>query len=436
LSKAQFKVVAGALRNRKYLKEVIQERGLIDKDNKQLNNIFNLGLNHYKNNNKFPTNIVMEDLLEDKIDNEETLEKYINLVEKIYSADVNDVDFYHFLSKAKDEKKDRLMQTGLSKVIDTLEFGKREQAEKEVFRLAKLLRKSDTGSRVKRSSIIDDDYVDYYLAPGDPMIGTSMKKLNDILGGGTIRGDLVIWQAGTGRGKSLALMEQADFSFEHEKVNVIFVTVEMGMRKQQDRFVARRLKTLYNTIKTKQAPVEHIQDLRDEIESRKNKFEIIDVPINSSTDIIRLEVEDFVRRNGKVDVIIVDPVYMIKALDDKDASWEEKGQALLELKQIGADFDSVVHTANQIKNKDLNSLEPDTDSGSQSFLYTAGATIALNIIMTDKMRKKNAAKIKAVKARDGEAGASFFIETAYSKMIFCHNELDDMESIETKGEDF
>jgi hypothetical protein len=161
LSKAQFKVVAGALRNRKYLKEVIQERGLIDKDNKQLNNIFNLGLNHYKNNNKFPTNIVMEDLLEDKIDNEGTLEKYINLVEKIYSADVNDVDFYHFLSKAKDEKKDRLMQTGLSKVIDTLEFGKREQAEKEVFRLAKLLRKSDTGSRVKRSSIIDDDYVDY-----------------------------------------------------------------------------------------------------------------------------------------------------------------------------------------------------------------------------------------------------------------------------------
>jgi replicative DNA helicase len=314
-----------------------------------------------------------------------------------------------------------------------LEKGDKTMAEESILKLANSLRRHTEGSKIIRSSVIDDSYLDYYLSEDEQLISFGLRWLDKIFGGGASRGDLILWQGGTGRGKSIALLDQAVNSAE-AGYNVALVTVELSLRKQQNRFVARATNTLYQTVKSRQLPIEFIQELNKKYSSMKNKFEIIDVPINCSTEIIRLELEEFVEQHGKLDVIVVDPVYMIKALTNSESSWEEKGTVLLELKQIAEDFHSVMHTANQIKNKDLNKLDPDTDSASQSFLYPAGCDGLINIVMTDEMRNKKIARIKVPKAREGESGAAFYILTAYEKMIFCQQEIADPSSV-LAGED-
>jgi replicative DNA helicase len=165
-------------------------------------------------------------------------------------------------------------------------------------------------------------------------IPSGYKKIDQATGG---------WQAGEfslvlgrpGMGKSILLL---NFGYNAYKLNynVVYVTIEMPLIQQRSRFTSLVTKVAYNKIKLphllSDEEVELIERKMKKIkEEHKNYFWLVDAPQNCNSQFIDSRISAFENVSGKkVDLLIIDPIYLMTPSDKKSEdpvgtiSWDLK----------------------------------------------------------------------------------------------------------------
>lgn len=444
MDKEQVILVRAALQNTRYFQTLLSEPDLIS--NSILVRVWGFCTEFYRQHNRIPN----ETIVEEKLAEDSGRKAARKIVTKIFgkrASYVDEAEYEYYLDRAKGARKTRLVKATLKKVISSLREDDEEAAWDFLIDASKRLTRTDSFELIQRGTILDDKFFDWLYNRPRKIVPTSLDSLNKLLGGGFKAPETVLIQGGTGRGKSLAALDIALSAYEfysrpkpesriawkpatHEdtslkpwgkKLNILFFTIELVREIVQSRFLARRLGIGFGEI-NKNLDVERVKAVKRELDENPNKLELVKLPVGVNSDIIRLEVEDFVRENGQVDLIIVDPIYMTSAGEEAEADWLEKGQAMQRVVQIAQDFDCVAIVTNQLKGAKINKLVTDTDDTSQSFLYSAAANVVMNLVITKDMRERELGALQIVKATNGQLGSVYF-KTDYSHMRLAKAEL-------------
>lgn len=152
-------------------------------------------------------------------------------------------------------------------------------------------------------------------------IPTGYKKIDQATGG---------WQPGEfslvlgrpGMGKSILLL---NFGYNAYKLNynIVYVTIEMPLAQQRNRFTSLVTKVSYNKIKLPHLMSDEEVDLVERKmkklkEDHSNFYWLIDAPQNCNSQFIESRLTAFENVMGKkVDLLIIDPIYLMTPSEKK-----------------------------------------------------------------------------------------------------------------------
>jgi replicative DNA helicase len=152
-------------------------------------------------------------------------------------------------------------------------------------------------------------------------IPTGFERI-DIATGGWMPGELSIVLGRPGMGKSVLLLNFAYYAYSI-RYNVFYVTIEMPLEQQKKRLYSRITDTKYNLIKMPDRMADSELELfekrlRKERESRKNFLWFLDAPSNCNASFLDSRITAFENTIGeKIDLLVVDPIYLMKPVDTK-----------------------------------------------------------------------------------------------------------------------
>jgi len=267
-------------------------------------------------------------------------------------------------------------------------------------------------------------------------IPTGYKKIDQATGG---------WQPGEfslvlGRpsmGKSILLL---NFGYNAYLLNynIVYVTIEMPLSQQRNRFTSLVTQVAYNKIKLpyllSDEEIKFIdRKLRELKEKRKNYFWTIDAPQNCNTQFIDSRITAFENITGKkVDLLIVDPIYLMTPSDIK--SDDRVGTISWDLKMLARARNIPAIAASQFNREShkrhLHGKE--VDSIDAAFSDKLGYNTDNMIGITGD---KEAACLYFPKARDSQLTKLFFIKQ-FDVMRFVYDErVDETNVVEKDKED-
>jgi len=184
---------------------------------------------------------------------------------------------------------------------------------------------------IKRDiDILKDKKENPYKYRGIP---SGYKKI-DLATGGWQPGEFIVVLGRPGMGKSILLL---NFGYNAYKLkyNVVYVTIEMPIGQQRDRFTSLITKVTYNKIKQPRLlSDEEITEIEKKLNKtkseHKNFYWLIDAPAQCTAQFIDSRIIAFENVTGqKVDLLIVDPLYLMKPSEKTDdpvgtISWDLK----------------------------------------------------------------------------------------------------------------
>jgi len=153
--------------------------------------------------------------------------------------------------------------------------------------------------------------------------------------GGWINGEFSLILGRPGMGKSILLTNFAYTAFK-KNYNVIYITIEMPLEQQKNRFYSLLTGIEYNKIKfptnLTEPEMEKLEKkIRESEEEHSNYFWTIDSPENCSAAFLESRIMSFQNnKNQKAHLLIVDPIYLMtpsnKKVDDPvgQISWDLK----------------------------------------------------------------------------------------------------------------
>jgi replicative DNA helicase len=153
--------------------------------------------------------------------------------------------------------------------------------------------------------------------------------------GGWHPGEFILVLGRPEQGKSILLLNFAHNAYLLN-YNVVYVTIEMPLEQQRNRFISLSTKTAYHKIKLphlmSDEEIIYIENKMKEMKSKHNNYLwFIDAPQNCNTQFIDSRITALENVTGKkIDLLVLDPVYLMqpndKKADDKVGaiSWDVK----------------------------------------------------------------------------------------------------------------
>jgi replicative DNA helicase len=242
-------------------------------------------------------------------------------------------------------------------------------------------------------------------------IPSGFKKI-DLATGGWQPGEFILVLGRPSMGKSILLL---NFGYNAYKLNynVIYVTIEMPLIQQRNRFTSLVTRVAYNKIKqphllSDEELVEIERKLLKVKEERKNYFWFIDAPQNSNSHFIESRIIAFENVVGKkADLLIVDPVYLMTPSDRKTD--DPVGTISWDLKLLARGRDIPVIGASQF-NRESHKRHlqgKDVDSVDAAFSDKLGHNTDIMIGITGD---KETASLYFPKSRDSQVSKMFFLK--------------------------
>lgn len=230
--------------------------------------------------------------------------------------------------------------------------------------------------------------------------------LDEILGGGVRRQEMLVLSANSGGGKSL-LMANFACNLAAQGLNVLFLSLELPVKMLKKRFV-----TMLTNISTKelfQNKTEVIAKMRG-VAALSGEIFVDKCPVGTCGLDIRAYLNEFELQHGFIpDVLCLDYLDLMGSNDNisRENIFEKDKAASEEFREILVDYDMIGITASQ-QNRGAIS---DTSNGSKvpNMSHIAGgmskvntADVWLSIIMTDLMRAAGQIGIHAIKTRSSD----------------------------------
>lgn len=242
-------------------------------------------------------------------------------------------------------------------------------------------------------------------------ISTGYREI-DIATGGWQPGEFSLVLGRPGAGKSILLL---NFGYNAYKINynVVYVTIEMPLTQQRNRFTSLVSRVSYNKIKLPHLLSDEEIDLiekklRKVKEEHKNYFWLIDAPQNCNSQFVESRMVAFENITGqKVDLLIVDPIYLMTPSDRKND--DPVGTISWDLKLLARGKDIPVIAASQFNRESHKRHQhgKDVDTIDAAFSDKLGHNTDNMIGITGD---KETACLYFPKSRDSQITKMFFIK--------------------------
>ena len=293
-------------------------------------------------------------------------------------------------------------------------FSRHKSLERAILRSADLLEKGDYGPVEKlikdaiQVSLNKDMGTDYFEDPrgrlehlknSNGQISTGWPTVDKKLYGGFNRGELNIFAAGSGGGKSLFLANLA-VNWAMMGLNVIYLTFELS-----ENLVAMRLDSMITGIATREI-FRNIDDVELKVkmtEKKAGSIQIKYMPSGKNCNDLRAYLKEYqVKKGRKADVLLIDYLDLMMPLSVKvspsDLFVKDK-YVSEEIRNLAMETQCITVTASQLNRAAVEEIEFDHShiSGGLSKIQTADNVIG--IFTSRAMKERGRYQIQFMKTR-------------------------------------
>lgn len=246
--------------------------------------------------------------------------------------------------------------------------------------------KIDTAMKAGEAVYTGYDYVDTvesrYTELVRNCIPTPWPVVNDLLGGGAAKGELVVFVAGPGAGKSTSLINVGAEALRKGKV-VVHYTLEL-----YEPYVAQRYDAVISGIATQDLKY-HISDIKSVLSKLPGKLELQYYPTKTaSCNTIRAHLGKLKLAGVNPDLLIVDYADLLRvsgrASDSKHIDLENIYE---DLRGVAGEFEVPIYTASQAGRQSAESdvVQGEHVAGAFAKIMIADAVISLSRKVSDKI---------------------------------------------------
>lgn len=293
-------------------------------------------------------------------------------------------------------------------------FSRHKSLERAILKSADLLEQGDYGPVEKlikdaiQVSLTKNMGTDYWddphgrlmkLKENNGQVSTGWPTVDKKLYGGFKRGELNIWCAGSGGGKSLFLANQA-LNFALAGLNVIYFTFELS-----EELVCMRLDSMVTGTATREI-FKNLDDVEMKVKMMRKKaseIQVVYMPSGKNCNDLRSYLKEYQVTVGKrPDIVLVDYLDLMMPLSVKvspsDLFVKDK-YVSEELRNLAMETQCVVVTASQLNRSAVEEIEFDHShiSGGLSKIQTADNVIG--IFTSRAMKERGRYQIQFMKTR-------------------------------------
>ncbi len=311
--------------------------------------------------------------------------------------------------------KEQEMKLAIVESISHLEAGNYGKIEDRIKSALRVSRNVDLGHNYfisYKKRWIEDLNVDY--TSKNP---TFLPTINGILEGGLCPGEIGVVAAPSGRGKSIALANQAVKSLLAGK-KILFISLEMSESK-----VAKRLDSMLTLVPQKlmtsnlgvaEERIDKVSGLVGENALRIKKYPSYQITVH---DLAALLESLRLYENFEPDEIIVDYLELMRSTDTDLPEYKAQERLGHELRDLGDEYNASVWTATQT-NRESKDVPVITDKHfADSYGKIRGFDLGYSLNQTLEEKEKGVMRIFTFKVRDGASEQLFRVSIDYSTLV-------------------
>jgi replicative DNA helicase len=287
------------------------------------------------------------------------------------------------------------------------------------------------GAEVDSGHDFIKDFEKRYVENVRNPIPTGWSQIDEITSGGLGRGEYGFVIAPTGAGKTFFLVHLGAEALK-KGLNVVFYSLELSAE-----VIGLRFDACLSGI-----PIDELRDHKEEIfktiSGIPGKLVIKRYPKKTASfQTIRLHLETLKSRGFVPDMIIVDYLEILKAVQSKKELRHEIGDSYDEFEAICQEQGCVGWTASQTNRSGVNSDLVTTDEISEAFNKCFGSYLILTLTRKTHDKQNNTGKIFVAKNRNGPDGVTFdvFMDPAIASIRVIGTHDDDSDSLSLVDEE-
>jgi archaellum biogenesis ATPase FlaH len=268
---------------------------------------------------------------------------------------------------------------------------------------------------IKESLLISlekDLGLDYFLDPegrlknmieNQSYQSTGYNELDDLLGGGLVRGQMIVFSGNSGAGKSMTL-SNVGLNLLEDGLNLLYISLELSQNLVSNRFDGlitgfKQTDWIINADKT----VQKLKICSDE--GKYGSLFIKYMESGSNANKVKSYLKEFEIKNGFLpDVIMLDYLDIAGSnaqVSPSDVSLKDK-YVSEEFRNLANEYDSYFLTASQQNRGSIGIMEPDQSHIAGGLTKANTSDFWFSIIATDEMKSEGIIRYHCIKARSSD----------------------------------
>ncbi len=253
-----------------------------------------------------------------------------------------------------------------------------------------------------------------HLMTEDEYEATGWKELDDILGGGLARRQILLLSANSGGGKSIVMANLA-LNYVEKGLNALYISLELSEEMIYQRYIA-----MVTGVGTRewQHQVDDIAHKITAVGEKSGSLFIKRMPQGCTSNQIRAYLKEFELKNGYLpDVIAVDYIDLMGSNEKVSADniHEKDKRASEELREIMNDYNAIGITASQQNRGAVTATELNHSHIAGGISKINTTDVYISIIMSDQMRAKGEMALQFLKTRSSDGvGQTIYLD--YNKV--------------------
>jgi len=349
--------------------------------------------------------------LSKKVNNSD-LDKIEMILAKISDLEVDRTYSEFYADKLVESFKARKFMRIVNSSLDFVESGKVEEAiQSTQLEIAKLQHteiekesKSDYMTDFKdRRKLVIDRQTNPEKYRGIP---TGIKQFDNFYGG-LLESELGLVVGGTGKGKSICLMNFAVAAWL-KNYDVVYLTIEMSKRECEFRIDSRLANIEHRKFRKGDLDQEEFDKWTSKIKLLKNKvtstFHILDFPEGCTTDLIEMKLLQMKKQLPKKFLLVIDYMNLMfsKYARRNSDDWQVQGWISRELKMLARSWSIPIWTAAQLKARSVNKEITEAEDVGRSYGISQNVNFMLSLIQTREDELDGVMRMICAKGRDGK----------------------------------
>lgn len=247
-------------------------------------------------------------------------------------------------------------------------------------------------------------------------IPTGITELDYRIGGGLKSGQLGVWMGGTGAGKSVVLPHCGKRAVVGG-FKVVHYTLELNEQEVSDRYDSSW------TGVPAQELVDNASTIKEQLDKLAKRFGnrlvVKFYPTRTATvATIKTHLRQLLNLGFKPDLVIVDYGDLLKPTSSYQDEYSDLGVIFADLRGLAGEMQVPIWTATQANRSGMAAETLDVEHVSDSLKKMQIADLVIAICMNREERATKQARLYLAKNRNGPAGVSIPIQTAYDRMAF------------------